>query len=283
MWELPNDLASGIDDQQSVVGTVGDQYWAGKYGGIRARRQVRARQRMEGGWPERAGRFRRCGMGSVWGGPKGSRGDESGDDGESGSRCAASPPYEPSTGRCTLAPRPFRRAARIEGRAAVGHVPASSLPRRPGKSGKPRSRRGHACQRSLIVSSAPVHRSFIERCSTCSMSEGKAVRQRIALRDALTARVRTLTSCVLAVSAVLSGLFAGIAAASAPGHRLPSKASALRPQRSLAASGGTSTVIPPLPAPPGAGNQSAAPPSASAPAPAPSATQSPPVVVTGGS
>lgn len=119
------------------------------------------------------------------------------------------------------------------------------------------------------------------------MSEAHTDGQRIAARDALAARIRTLTGSVLAVSAVLSGLFAGIAAASAPGHKLPGKASALRPRspsrRTTAAAAGRSTAIPPLPAPPGPRKQSAAPPSAPAPAPAPSTTQAPPVVVSGGS
>ena len=52
------------------------------------------------------------------------------------------------------------------------------------------------------------------------MSEAHGVRQRAAARDALAARTRVLTSAALAISAVLSGLFAGIAAASAPGHKL---------------------------------------------------------------
>jgi hypothetical protein len=110
------------------------------------------------------------------------------------------------------------------------------------------------------------------------MSEAQTARQRIAARDALAARTRKLTGVALTASALLSGVFAGIAAASAPGHKLLTGTAAPK-GRHLTASAGTSTAIPPLPAPPGPGNLSAAPPAAAAP----SATQAPPVVVSGGS
>ncbi len=118
------------------------------------------------------------------------------------------------------------------------------------------------------------------------MSEAPGVRQRVAVRDALAARTRRLTGAALAVSAVLSGVFAGIAAASAPGHKLqPATTAQLTPNAKRSqgtASGRTSTTIPSLPPPPGPGNLGAAPPApTSAPAPAP--TQAPPVVVSGGS
>jgi hypothetical protein len=111
------------------------------------------------------------------------------------------------------------------------------------------------------------------------MNEASEISRRVAARDALAARTRTLTAGVLGISAVLSGLFAGIAAASAPGHKLLSGTSARRRQ---ATSMRRSSAIPALPAAPGAGNLSAAPP-APTPAPAPAPTQSPPAVVSGGS
>ncbi len=95
-----------------------------------------------------------------------------------------------------------------------------------------------------------------------------------------------LTGAALTVSAILSGVFAGIAAASAPGHKLlPAAARGTQTLKSrhVAASARSSTAIPPLPAAPGPGNLGAAAPAAPTPAPAPSATQSPPVVVSGGS
>lgn len=131
---------------------------------------------------------------------------------------------------------------------------------------------------SLIIFLPSVHRPFIERCSTCRMSEAHADRKRIAARDALAARTRKLTGVTLTVSALLSGVFAGIAAASAPGHKLLVGGAAPK-GRQITASARTGTAIPPLPAPPGSGNLSAAPPAAAAP----SATQAPPVVVSGGS
>jgi hypothetical protein len=109
------------------------------------------------------------------------------------------------------------------------------------------------------------------------MSEAQTARQRIAARDALAARTRKLTGVALTASAVLSGVFAGLAAASAPGHKL--LAGAGPKGQHVTASARASTAIPPLPAPPGPGNLSAAPPAAAAP----SATQAPPVVVSGGS
>lgn len=118
------------------------------------------------------------------------------------------------------------------------------------------------------------------------MVRAREARERAAARDALVERTRKLTGGTLTVSALLSGVFAGIAAAYAPGHLLHAKAtvqpaaSATRPRPP--ASTRTSTAIPPLPPPPGPGNLSAAPP-APAPAPAPVATQAPPVVVSGGS
>jgi hypothetical protein len=119
------------------------------------------------------------------------------------------------------------------------------------------------------------------------MSEAHGITQRAAARDALAARTRMLTGGTLTVAAILSGLFAGIAAASAPGHRLLPGASARRAQapkgRKIAGSTRASTAIPPLPAAPGPGNLGAASPRAPTPAPAPSPTQSPPVVVSGGS
>jgi hypothetical protein len=116
------------------------------------------------------------------------------------------------------------------------------------------------------------------------VNEAHRIRQRVAARDALAARTRRLTGAALTISAVLSGVFAGFAAASAPGHRLLTRATArstpAAKDRQLGASARAGTAIPPLPAPPGPGNLSAAPPT---PAPAPSATQAPPVVVSGGS
>jgi hypothetical protein len=109
------------------------------------------------------------------------------------------------------------------------------------------------------------------------MNHAHTVRQRVAARDALAARTRTLTGVALAASALLSGVFAGIAAASAPGHKLLTGAAAKG--RHITASARSSTAIPPLPAPAGPGNVSAAPPAAAAPA----ATPAPPVVVSGGS
>jgi hypothetical protein len=103
------------------------------------------------------------------------------------------------------------------------------------------------------------------------------IRQRIAARDALAARTRTLTGAVLAVSAALSGLFAGLAAASAPGHKLLTGTSGGRSQNQATTSAGT--AIPALPAAPGPGKVAAAP----TPAPAPSTTQSPPVAASGSS
>jgi hypothetical protein len=118
------------------------------------------------------------------------------------------------------------------------------------------------------------------------MSGADQTRKRIAARDALAARTRTLTGAALAVSAILSGVFAGIAAASAPGHKLLSAAGSgtqTLKARHVAASVHASTAIPALPAAPGPGNLGTAAPAAPTPAPAPSATQSPPVVVSGGS
>ena len=109
------------------------------------------------------------------------------------------------------------------------------------------------------------------------MSDAGTVKQRAAARDALAARTRRLTGIALAASALLSGVFAGIAAASAPGHKLLTGAAAKG--RHSTASARTSTAIPPLPAASGPSNLSAAPPTAATP----SATQSPPVVVSGGS
>jgi hypothetical protein len=124
-------------------------------------------------------------------------------------------------------------------------------------------------------------------CSTRSMSESAEIRRRVAARDALATRTRTLTTVVLGVSAALSGLFAGIAAASAPGHKLLSGTSGrgthATKDSQVAASAHTNTAIPPLPAAPGPGNSGSAAPPAPTPAPAPSATQSPPAVVSGGS
>ncbi|MGZ4390690.1 MAG: hypothetical protein ACXVRK_01010 [Gaiellaceae bacterium] len=110
------------------------------------------------------------------------------------------------------------------------------------------------------------------------MNGDHTVRQRIAARDALAARTRRITGVALTVSAVLSGVFAGIAAASAPGHKLTTGTAAPK-GRHLSASARPSTAIPALPAPSGPGNVSAAPPAAAAP----SATQAPPVAVSGGS
>lgn len=134
---------------------------------------------------------------------------------------------------------------------------------------------------------AAIHGRFIALCSTCPMSGAPGIRQRAAARDALAARTRILTGWVLTVSAILSGLFAGIAAASAPGHKLLPRGSERRTQTTksgqTAPSAATSTVIPPLPAAPGPGDVGAAAPPAPTPAPAPTPTQSPPVVVSGGS
>jgi hypothetical protein len=117
------------------------------------------------------------------------------------------------------------------------------------------------------------------------MSEEQGVRRRAAARDALAARTRALTAGVLTVSAALSGIFAGIAAASAPGHKLSSGSSSSQTQtpnaRQTAAR--SSSAIPPLPAAPGPGNVGSASPPAPTPAPAPAPTQSPPAVVSGGS
>lgn len=117
------------------------------------------------------------------------------------------------------------------------------------------------------------------------MSDALGTRQRAAARDALAARTRMLTGAALTVSAILSGVFAGIAAASAPGHKLlPAAARGTQTLRNrhVAASARSSTAIPPLPAAPGPGNLGSAAP-APTPAPAPAPTQSPPVVVSGGS
>jgi hypothetical protein len=118
------------------------------------------------------------------------------------------------------------------------------------------------------------------------MSQANLIRQRAAARDALAARTRMLTGGALAVAAILSGIFAGIAAASAPGHKLLPGASARRAQalkgRQMTSTR-SSTAIPPLPAAPGPGNLGAASPPAPTPAPAPSSSQSPPVVVSGAS
>jgi hypothetical protein len=128
-----------------------------------------------------------------------------------------------------------------------------------------------------------VHRPFMERCSTLRMSDVPETRRRIAARDALAARTRVLTGAALAVSAALSGLFAGIAAASAPGHKLSSKTPAAGTQTTGGQTAAhSSTAIPPLPAASGPGNVGSASP-APTPAPAPSPTPSPPAVVSGGS
>ena len=85
-------------------------------------------------------------------------------------------------------------------------------------------------------------------------------------------------------SALLSGIFAGIAGASSPGHKLSGttvqRTTAQKTTRTTA-SVGVHKAIPPLPPPPGPGGLGAAPPPA--PAAAPTATQAPPVVVSGGS
>jgi hypothetical protein len=117
------------------------------------------------------------------------------------------------------------------------------------------------------------------------MSETPGVRQRVAARDALAVRMRALTGGALTASALLSAVFAGIAAASAPGHKLLSRTTAQRTTGAktprTTASVGMSKAIPPLPPPPGPGNLGAAsPPTA---APAPNVTQAPPVAVSGGS
>jgi hypothetical protein len=117
------------------------------------------------------------------------------------------------------------------------------------------------------------------------MVRASGARERAAARDALVERTRKLTGGTLTVSALLSGVFAGVAASYAPGRLLHPKAT-VRPAASTTRTRPpvteTSTAIPPLPPPPGPGNLSAAPP-APAPAPAPVATQAPPVVVSGGS
>lgn len=118
-----------------------------------------------------------------------------------------------------------------------------------------------------------------------------AVRQRAAARDALAARTRRLTGGALTVSALLSGAFAGLAAASAPGKKLHPAATTTTAAAPAAASTQAptptrSTAIPPLPAPPGPGNVSApapAPAPTPTPAQAPVVTSAPPVVVSGGS
>ncbi|HLY84895.1 MAG TPA: hypothetical protein VKO84_00045 [Gaiellaceae bacterium] len=119
------------------------------------------------------------------------------------------------------------------------------------------------------------------------MTGADGIGRRVAARDALAARTRTLTAGAVAVSAILSGLFAGIAASSAPGHKLLHGTLARRTQSrtagKVAASTSSSAAIPPLPAPPGPGNGGSASPSAPAPAPAPSASQSSPAVVSGSS
>jgi hypothetical protein len=126
-----------------------------------------------------------------------------------------------------------------------------------------------------------LHRPLIDYWSTLRMSETDAMRKRVAARDTLATRTRWLTGAVLAVSAALSGAFAGIAAASAPGHKLLSGTTASRAPGRVATS--ARTAIPPLPAPPGPGNASAAPPPAPNPAPAPAVTQAPAAVVSGSS
>jgi thiamine biosynthesis lipoprotein len=84
------------------------------------------------------------------------------------------------------------------------------------------------------------------------MNETDVIRQRVAARDALAARIRGFTGAAVAVSALLSGLFAGIAAASAPGHKLPGTP-ARQPQSpnapNVSKSVRSSAAIPPLPAP----------------------------------
>jgi hypothetical protein len=95
--------------------------------------------------------------------------------------------------------------------------------------------------------------------------------------------MRALTGGALTASALLSGIFAGIAGATSPGHKLSGttvQRTTAQKTRRTTASVGVSKAIPPLPPPPGPGGLSAAPP---APAAAPTATQAPPVVVSGGS
>ena len=130
-----------------------------------------------------------------------------------------------------------------------------------------------------------VHRPFIGCCCTCPVSEVHGTRRRAAARDALATRTRALTAAILAVSAALSGVFAGIAAASAPGHKLSpgtsSPGAKTSTSRQTAAHSGL--TIPPLPAAPGPGNLGSASAPAPTPAPAHTPTQSPPPVVSGSS
>jgi hypothetical protein len=130
-----------------------------------------------------------------------------------------------------------------------------------------------------------VHRPFIECCCTCPVSEVHGTRLRAAARDALATRTRALTAGILTVSAALSGVFAGIAAASAPGHKLSPGTSSpgTKTSTSRQTAAHSSLAIPPLPAAPGPGNLGSASPPAPTPAPAPSPTQSPPAVVSGSS
>lgn len=112
-------------------------------------------------------------------------------------------------------------------------------------------------------------------------------RHRAAARDALTGRIRRITGAAVAISALLSGAFAALAAASAPGRHLHPAQTATTKARTPAPARHTatrhSTTIPPLPPAAGPGNDAAP---APAPTPAPSApapTQAPPVVSSGGS
>jgi hypothetical protein len=225
---------------------------------------------------------RRCnGISTPCRGPSGGRVRRKWSSSTCGASCAAKPS---SPGRCRpRGPRPEQDEPQAQ------HEPAR---RRAGGPGRARPVRGPRAARAAFGRSCPVHRRFtaavhrpfIERCSTCRVSEVQGIRQRAAVRDALAARTRGLTGAALAVSAVLSGLFAGIAAASAPGHKLLHGGSTPASKSGTAArTVRSSTAIPPLPAAPGPGSLSAPSPPAPTPAPAPSPTQSPPVVVSGGS
>ncbi len=105
------------------------------------------------------------------------------------------------------------------------------------------------------------------------MAEIRSQRHAIAARDAAAARLRRLTVAAIAGATGVGGLLAGVAA------------SATHP-RAVLRSASEATVprgIPRVPAPSPTTPVGSVDPAAAAPVPAPSASEAPPIVVSGGS
>jgi hypothetical protein len=112
------------------------------------------------------------------------------------------------------------------------------------------------------------------------MPDEQDLRARVHARDSSLRRLKTLTGAVAVAVTALTGIFAGLAAHTAAGRKLVRVTVQSKVARAAARQ---RPAVPPPPALPESGSDSAPAPAAPAQPPAAAAAPAPPVVVSGGS